>query len=64
MLRTADSAGISVVHGGEDVNYTIGLSAKGLPDLLVFGLPQEASGIVGDIAQMMWLRARLAWQTA
>lgn len=33
--------------------YTVGLSAKGLPDLLVFGLPQQAHGIVNDIAQML-----------
>lgn len=49
---------LQYVFGDPDLSmpsftYTIGLSAKGLPDLLVFGLPQEASGIVADIAQMM-----------
>lgn len=32
--------------------YTVGLSAKGMPDLIVFGLPQQASSIMNTIVEM------------
>lgn len=42
---------VTVVFGGEDdqggltpsFSYTVGLSAKGLPDLLIFGLPEQSA---------------------